>query len=99
MVSFIKKILVPLDGSSKSLKAFDQAVNLAKLTDAKVTALNVIPHVGEGGTVTKEFDKQTVLQGKSVVHNADKIANEILEDDGKSIEQTGIDSNFGWWLK
>ena len=74
MVSFVKKILVPLDGSAKSLKAFDQAINLSKLTDAKITALNVIPHIGGGGTVTKKFDKQTVLQGKSVVHNADKIA-------------------------
>ena len=74
MVSFVKKILVPLDGSSKSLRAYDQAINLAKLSDAEITVLNVIPHVGGGGKITKEFDKQTVLQGKAVVHNASKIA-------------------------
>lgn len=74
MVSFVKKILVPLDGSKKSLKAYDQAINLAKLTDAQLTVINVIPHVGHGGVRTKEFDKQTLLQGKAVVHNADKIA-------------------------
>ena len=62
MVSFIKKILVPLDGSVKSLRAFDQAINLAKLTDAELTVLNVIPHVGKGGPITKEFDKQTLLK-------------------------------------
>lgn len=74
MVTFVKKILVPLDGSKKSLKAFDQAINLAKLTDAQLTVLNVIPHIGVGGKRTKEFDKQTLLQGKSVVHNATKHA-------------------------
>ncbi len=74
MVSFVKKILVPLDGSKKSLKAYEQAINLAKLTNAQLTVLNVIPHIGHGGVRTKEFDKQTLLQGKSIVHNADKIA-------------------------
>ena len=74
MASFVKKILVPLDGSKKSLKAYDQAINLAKLTNADVTIFNVITHVAHGGVRTKEFDKQTLLQGKSVVHNADKIA-------------------------
>lgn len=74
MVSFVKKILVPLDGSKKSLQAYDQAINLAKLTNAQLTVLNVIPHIGHGGKLTKEFDKQTLLQGKAIVHNADKIA-------------------------
>ncbi len=38
----IKNILVPVDGSKTSLKGFDLALTLAKLTDAKVTALHVI---------------------------------------------------------
>ena len=74
MVKHFKKILVPMDGSKQSQKAFEGAINLAGLTDAKITVLNVIPHIGAGGPKTKEFDKQTVLQGKAVVHNAAKIA-------------------------
>lgn len=38
----IKNILVPVDGSKTSLKGFDLALILAKLTDAKITALHVI---------------------------------------------------------
>ncbi len=74
MVGPIKKILVPMDGSKQSFEALDRAINLASLSNSKLTVLNVIPHVGEGGPRTKEFDKQTVLQGKAVVHNAIKIA-------------------------
>ena len=74
MAKYIKKILVPLDGSKKSLKALDRAINLATLTDAKLTVLNVIPHIGEGGPRTKALDQQTVLQGKAVVHDAARIA-------------------------
>ena len=74
MVSYLKKILVPVDGSKKSFKALDQAIHLANLTDSKLTVLNVIPHIGEGGPRTREFDKQTILQGKAVLHDAAKIA-------------------------
>jgi nucleotide-binding universal stress UspA family protein len=74
MVSYIKKILVPMDGSKKSFEALDRAINLATLTNAKLTVLNVIPHIGEGGPRTKAFDQQTIHQGKAVVHNAQKIA-------------------------
>lgn len=65
---------MPLDGSKKSLKALDRAMNLSSLTGAKLTVLNVIPHIGEGGPRTKAFDQQTILQGKAIVHDAVKIA-------------------------
>ena len=74
VVSYIKKILVPMDGSKKSFKALERAINLASLTDSKITVLNVIPHIGEAGPRTKAFDQQTILQGKAVVHEAAKIA-------------------------
>ena len=38
----IKNILVPLDGSSTSLKGFNLALMFAKPLDAKITAINVI---------------------------------------------------------
>ncbi|MEP7168842.1 MAG: universal stress protein, partial [Bacteroidota bacterium] len=41
----IKKILVPLDFSFTSLKALDQAVNFAKLTEAEIILLHVAEHI------------------------------------------------------
>ena len=72
MSETIKKILVPLDGSKASFKALDRALILAGFTNAEVTALNVIPHVSEGGPRTKSFDKEIVLHGKEVLEKATK---------------------------
>ena len=38
----IKRILVPLDGSSSSEKGLNKAIYIAKLTGAEITGLNVI---------------------------------------------------------
>lgn len=38
-----KKILVPLDGSERSIKALDHAISLAEKFSAKITLVNVIP--------------------------------------------------------
>jgi nucleotide-binding universal stress UspA family protein len=38
----LSKILVPVDGSDNSFRAFDQAISLAKSTGASVTAMHVI---------------------------------------------------------
>jgi nucleotide-binding universal stress UspA family protein len=61
-------------GLKQSLKALNRTIHLSSLTDSKLTVLNVIPHIEEGGPKTKEFDKQTILQGKAVVHDAARIA-------------------------
>ena len=39
----IRKILVPIDGSKNSFRALNTAINLAKFTSSKITALYVIP--------------------------------------------------------
>ena len=69
-----KKILVPIDGSKKSFKALDRALNLANLAGSEITCLHVIPHVPEGGPRTKGFDKQIVFEGKNLLNKASKIA-------------------------
>lgn len=74
MANQFKKILVPLDGSSQSLKALDNALNLASLTNGVVTGLHVIPHVPAGGPRTKAYDKQLLQEGKIIAENAKKIA-------------------------
>jgi nucleotide-binding universal stress UspA family protein len=47
----IKKILVPIDGSDLSFKATAYAIHLAKVDNAKVTALNVIEDIKQGGAI------------------------------------------------
>lgn len=47
----IKKILVPIDGSDLSFKAAAYAIHLAKVDNAKVTGLNVIEDIKQGGAI------------------------------------------------
>lgn len=46
-----KKILVPIDGSDLSFKAAAYAIHLAKVDNAKVTGLNVIEDIKQGGAI------------------------------------------------
>ena len=68
----LNKILVPVDGSKKSFEALDRAVTLAGFTHGHITAINVIPHVTDGGPRTKAFDKQLLDDAKIVLKKAEK---------------------------
>lgn len=68
------KILVPVDGSSKSLKALDRALILAGFTNGEVTCVHVIPEVPEGGPRTRELDRQLKEDGNIVLKKATKRA-------------------------
>lgn len=46
MDKFVKKILVPIDGSEGSKKALQYAVSLAKVANASITVLEVIEDFG-----------------------------------------------------
>jgi nucleotide-binding universal stress UspA family protein len=52
-VSSIKKILVPVDGSSASVKALQYAIHLAELEarDAELIALHVLEDIKQGGAI------------------------------------------------
>ena len=39
----IRNILVPLDGSKNSLRALNNAINLAKYTKSKIIGLHILP--------------------------------------------------------
>jgi nucleotide-binding universal stress UspA family protein len=39
----IRNILVPLDGSKNSLRALNNAINLAKFTKSKIIGLHILP--------------------------------------------------------
>jgi len=70
----LKEILVPIDGSKKSFQALDRALTLAGFTHGHVTCLHVIPHVMEGGSRTKAFDKQLQDDAKILLEKAAKHA-------------------------
>jgi nucleotide-binding universal stress UspA family protein len=57
----IKKFLVAVDGSDHGWKALDMAVNLAKLSDAELIIMHVVPYEGfsEG---LKQFAKAEGIQ-------------------------------------
>jgi nucleotide-binding universal stress UspA family protein len=54
-----KSILVPTDGSELSAKAVAQAVNIAKMSGARLTALHVIPPLSELAVseIAEEYDE------------------------------------------
>lgn len=70
----LNKILVPIDGSKKSFEALDRALTLAGFTHGQVTGIHVIPHVVDGGSRTKAFDKQLQEDAKIILEKAEKHA-------------------------
>jgi nucleotide-binding universal stress UspA family protein len=68
------KILVPVDGSKKSLKALDRALILAGFTHGEVTCIHIIPEVPEGGPRTREMEKHLKEDGNNVLKKATKRA-------------------------
>ncbi len=58
----IKKILVPLDGSRNSYRGLDQAINLAKLSGAKIIAAHVSYVPGNFANPRLGFINQTLVR-------------------------------------
>jgi nucleotide-binding universal stress UspA family protein len=80
-VAMFKHILVPTDGSKLSEKAVKQAVQLAKQSKAKVTALHVIPkfhtftYQSEMLELTaKEYEASSTERANQYLHFAERIA-------------------------
>jgi len=80
-----KHILVPTDGSKLSDEAVTKAIQFAKESGAKLTALHVMPEYippafaefpAAGQASFAEFMKATEETGKTVLGNAKKAANE-----------------------
>jgi nucleotide-binding universal stress UspA family protein len=71
-----ERILVAIDGSLPSIKALNYALVLARLTNAKVTVVNVsvIPSFVTSAAVTEELRKQNSLVSSQIFENALKVA-------------------------
>lgn len=96
-----KNILVPSDGSSLSQKAVKQAIGLAKITGAKLTALHVYPKFsgspygtfGPAEDVLEEaHDRQSREQGDKLFASIGKQA----EAAGVSFASVMVESNDVW---
>jgi nucleotide-binding universal stress UspA family protein len=61
----IKKILLPIDGSSVSLKATRYAVHLAKMEAAELTVLHVIEDIKQGGAIglQEKYGNVSIVEG------------------------------------
>ena len=71
----IKNILVPLDGSSTSLKGFNLATVLAKSLDAKITAINVIRFSnGFQFPVSSEIKQIHAKSAEKIISEAQRMA-------------------------
>jgi nucleotide-binding universal stress UspA family protein len=72
-----KKILVPLDGSTKSAKALNEAISLARQCNSKIFGIHVI---SKGpffmGEKIQEFRNYQAKTGTKILEKAKKIAAE-----------------------
>jgi nucleotide-binding universal stress UspA family protein len=90
-----QKILVPLDGSEHSLKALDEASQIAKMSSGKLTLIHVysvqpvlmseVPAPGYTGPPIF-----TSVDASRMVEAAQEIGNKILKKAEKRISATGI---------
>jgi nucleotide-binding universal stress UspA family protein len=71
-----KSILVPFDASVYSQKALNNALNLAKINDAEITALYVIPRYEEmlGFFRTESIKKSLQREAQGILDTAKRIA-------------------------
>ncbi len=90
-----KKILVPLDGSEHSLKALDEASEIAKISSGKLTLIHV--YSGEAirasGPYARGYTGPPVFVGAEasrLIEAAQKFGNRILQDAEQRIGATGV---------
>ena len=80
----ITNILVPFDGSSYSIKAFNAALDIAKKQDAKINVLTCLEREDLGGWyVDKRINKQ-------IIKDAKKFAMSFLLKLEKKAKNSGI---------
>jgi len=90
-----QKILVPLDGSELSLKALEEAAQIAKMFSGKITLINVyslqpiiMPEESlsgyTGGPIFSDYEVNKITEG------AEKLGSKILEDGKQRISATKV---------
>jgi nucleotide-binding universal stress UspA family protein len=96
-----RKILVPIDGSEHSLKALEEASQIARISSGKITLINVysvqstigaraitMPQPSASGyTGTPVF---TGAEVSRIIEAVQKSANKILQDAEQRVSSTGV---------
>jgi nucleotide-binding universal stress UspA family protein len=90
-----QKILVPLDGSEHSLKALDEASQIAKMSSAKLTLIHVysVQPIMISEPSPSGYLGPPVFTGADVsrmIEAAEKFGNRILQDGEQRIRATGV---------
>jgi nucleotide-binding universal stress UspA family protein len=90
-----QKILVPIDGSEHSLKALEEAAQIAKISSGKITLINaysvqpmMMPEPSASG-----YMGRSVFTGDEIsrlTEAAQKSGNRILQDGEQRISATGV---------
>jgi len=80
----LKKILVPIDGSSNSLRALSDAIFLAKMAGASVTGIFVVHSESETDTFLEYLEPLSGLDEKGFVGKQLSEANVMM---GEAIEE------------
>jgi nucleotide-binding universal stress UspA family protein len=81
-LTMYQKILVPVDGSDHSMRALKEAINLAKMTDGKITLMHVNRRESPMSRSSNSKDEIIQSNGKSILA-ADK---KIVEAEGLSVD-------------
>ncbi len=70
----LKKILVPLDGSTNSRKALDVAIYHAQQSEADIVGISVTPPGETTFSYAPTYTKQDVANAKKILNDAEKVA-------------------------
>ena len=88
-----KKILVPLDGSTNSIRGLNTAILLAKQSSGTITGLYVISSSGfsKAPSLLKKYRKELIKNAEKIMLQARSSASKSgVEFDGKIITSPGI---------
>jgi nucleotide-binding universal stress UspA family protein len=88
-----KKILVPLDGSSNSIRGLNTAISLAKQSGGTITGLYVISSSGfsKATALLKKYRKELIKNAEKTIFQArSSVTKNGVEFDGKIITSPGI---------
>jgi len=95
VLSLFSKILVPLDGSEHSLKALEEAVQIAKKFSGKITLIHVysvqpimMPEPSTMGSLSIPI--VTGAEVSTMIEAAKKLGNRILDDGEQRAKTSGI---------
>ncbi len=94
-MGLFRKILVPIDGSEHSVKALEEASQIAKMFSGKITLITVysVQPIIMPEPSTSGYTGTPILTGAEVsriIDAARKSGNEILQDAEQRISATGV---------